>query len=173
MYSRYGKININPKKIIFGAIALILAVSIAYYLQSDNENKLENFGDYINYLFEKIYFIYITAFMTILFYVLFNFLLDNKDTIKREINTRGSSFINKNFGPDFINRSIKGGQQATNRLYNYTGGAYNYLRPKRAQIVPKYAVEPLYAVKPLSIPAQYPTSWMPSSMPQKSYNPFD
>ena len=54
MYLGFGKININ---VIFGIISLILAVIVAYYLILDEDNKLENFGDYFNLIFGKIYFI--------------------------------------------------------------------------------------------------------------------
>ena len=165
MYSIYGKINIKFKDVVIVIVALILAILVAYYLVSDeneNENKLENLGDYFNYLYNKVYFIYVLVFMTFLFYNLLHFLLDNQDTIRN----KGQYLIDKTLGQNFINRSIKGGVDATNKIYGYSGRAYNYLRPKRAQINPAFNVEPLYAQ------TEYPKTWMPSNA-QKSYNPFD
>jgi hypothetical protein len=168
MYLRYGNININiniVSKVIIGLISLFLSIIFAYYLQSDSKNRLESFGDYINYLFDKLYFMYIVVFMTFVFYTLFNFLLNNRATIHREIKTRGKTFIDNSLGPNFINRSITGGQLATNKLYDYTGRTLNYLRPKRAQIAQDYTVQPLYAQ------TEYPKSWIPGSL--KNTNPFD
>ena len=100
--------------------------------------------------------------MTFVFYNFLHFLLDNQEIIRN----RGQSLIDKTFGQGFINKSIKGGVDATNKIYDYSGRAYNYLRPKRAQINPNFNVEPLY------VQTEYPKSWMPSNI-QKSYNPFD
>jgi len=165
MYLSFGKINIEFKNVVIGVVALILSVIVAYYLASDendNENKLENLGDYFNYLYNKVYFIYVLVFMTIVFYNLLHFLLDNQETIR----TRGQLLVDNTLGKNFINRSIRGGVDATNKIYDYSGKAYNYLRPKRAQINPTFNVEPLYAQ------SEYPKTWMPSNV-QKSYNPFD
>jgi len=163
MYLSFGKINISIKNAIFIVFAIILSIFLAYYLNSDDdENKLENFGDYFSYVYGKFYFIYIVIFMTLVFYNLFNFLSNNRESIM----SRGQSLVNKTFGPNFINRSIRGGVDASNKIYDYSGRTYNYLRPKRAQINPAFTVEPLYA------PTEYPKTWMPSNV-QKSYNPFD
>jgi hypothetical protein len=163
MYSIYGKINIKFKDVVILIVALILSILVAYYLVSDeNQNKLENLGDYFNYLYQKLYFIYVLVFMTFVFYNFLHFLLDNQEIIRN----RGQSLIDKTLGQGFINKSIKGGVDATNKIYDYSGRAYNYLRPKRAQINPGFNVEPLYAQ------TEYPKSWMPSNI-QKSYNPFD
>ena len=154
MYSIYGKINVKFKNVVIGIVALILSIIIAFYLTSDkDENKLENLGDYFNYVFGKVYFIYVLIFMTLVFYNLLHFLLDNRETIRN----RGQSFIDKTLGQNLINRSIRGGVDATNKIYGYSGRAYNYLRPKRAQINPVFNVEPLYAQPNV----------------QSSYNPFD
>jgi hypothetical protein len=153
MYLNLGKINIYSKNVIFGIVALILSVLVAYYLISDEDNKLENFGDYLNLIFGKMYFIYTIVFMTIVFYNILHFLFLNRDFIKREINSRGRALYNKTLGPNFINSSIRGGVDATNKLYDYSGRAYNYLIPNRARVNPGFTVEPLY-------------------MPKK-YNPFD
>jgi len=163
MYSIYDKINIKFKDVVIIIVALILSILVAYYLASDeNQNKLENLGDYFNYLYQKLYFIYVLVFMTFVFYNFLHFLLDNQEIIRN----RGQSLIDKTFGQGFINKSIKGGVDATNKIYDYSGRAYNYLRPKRAQINPNFNVEPLY------VQTEYPKSWMPSNI-QKSYNPFD
>jgi len=163
MYLGFGKININ---VIFGIISLILAVIVAYYLILDEDNKLENFGDYFNLIFGKIYFIYTVIFMTIVFYNILLFIFINRNLIKREISSRGQSLYNKTLGPNFVNRSIRGGVNATNKIYDYSGRAYNYLRPNRARVNPEFTVEPLYTQ------TEYPQTWMPSNVPKK-YNPFD
>ena len=163
MYLSFGKINIEFTNVVIGVVALILSLFLAYYLASDeNDDKLENLGDYFNYLYNKVYFIYVLVFMTIIFYNLLHFLLDNQETIR----TRGQLLVDNTLGKNFINRSIRGGVDATNRIYGYSGKAYNFLRPKRAQINPTFNVEPLYAQ------SEYPKTWMPSNV-QKSYNPFD
>jgi uncharacterized membrane protein len=158
MYLSFGKINIEFKNVVIGVVALILSLFLAYYLASDeneneNDDKLENLGDYFNYLYNKVYFIYVLVFMTIVFYNILHFLFLNRDFIKREINSRGRALYNKTLGPNFINSSIRGGVDATNKLYDYSGRAYNYLIPNRARVNPGFTVEPLY-------------------MPKK-YNPFD
>lgn len=154
MYSIYGKINIKFKNVVIGIVALILSIIIAFYLTSDkDENKLENLGDYFNYVFGKVYFIYVLIFMTLVFYNLLHFLVDNRETIKN----RGQLLVDNALGRNFINRSIRGGVDATNKIYGYSGRAYNYLIPKRAQINPVFNVEPLYA----------------QTNVQRSYNPFD
>ena len=165
MYLSFGKINIKIKSVVIGVVALILSVIVAYYLVSDenaNENKLENIGDYFNYIYEQIYFIYVIVFMTIVFYNLLHFLLDNQEIIRN----RGQYLVDKTIGKNFINRSIRGGVDATNKIYGYSGRAYNYLRPKRVQLNPSFTVEPLYAQ------TEYPRTLMSPDVP-KSYNPFD
>jgi len=163
MYLSFGKINIEFKNVVIGVVSLILSVIVAYYLASDeNENKLENLGDYFNYLYGKVYFIYVLIFMTFVFYNLLHFLLDNQEIIRN----RGQLLVDKTLGQNFINRSIRGGVDATNKIYGYSGKAYNFLRPKRAQISPAFTVEPLYSQ------TEYPKTWMPSNA-QNSYNPFD
>jgi hypothetical protein len=157
MYLSFGKINIGIKGVIIGVVSIILSVLVAYYLISDEDNRLETFSDYLNLIFGKMYFIYVVIFMTIVFYNILHFLFDNRESIKREIRSRGQTIYNKTLGPNFINRSIRGGVNATNKIYDYSGRAYNYLRPNRAQINPTFNVEPLYAQ------TEYP----------KSYNPFD
>lgn len=156
MYSIFGKININSKNAIFGVLALILAVIVAYYLSFEEESKLDNFSDYLDFIFGKIYFIYIIIFMTFVFYNVLHYLFNNRESIKREISSRGQTLYNNTLGPNFINRSIQGGVNASNKLYNYSDRAYNYLRPNRAQINPQFTVKPLY---------------IPEA--SKSYNPFD
>jgi len=138
----YGKINI--KNFVNGIISLLLAIVIAYYVQSDDENKFESFGDYIYYIFDKFTFLYTVIIFTVIFYNIFGFLINNRQTIKKEISSRGKNFL----GPDFVDRSIKGGRTATNKMYDYTSRAYNYLRPNRANVNPGYNIEPLYAPIP-------------------------
>jgi|694.fasta_scaffold115778_3 hypothetical protein len=142
MVFSYGKINI--RNLIVGFISLFSAFMVAYYVQSDNENKFENFGDYINYFLDKFTFLYILIIFTFIFYNIFGFLVDNRQTIKKEFSSRGKIFMDRSLGPDFVNRSIKGGRTATNKIYDYTGRAYNYLRPNK-RINPEYTVQPLYA----------------------------
>jgi hypothetical protein len=145
MYLRFGKINISLKNVILGVIALFLSIILAYYLvydenSNENTNKLKNLGDYFNYIYTKIYFGYVVVFMTIVFYNVLHYLLDNREFIK----SRGQSFVNNTIGRDFINRSIRGGVDATNKIYDYSGRAYNYLRPKRVQINRTVNVGPAY-----------------------------
>ena len=139
MYLNFGKINI--KNVIFFIIALIASIILAYYLvlseyEYEDENKLKNFGDYFNYIFNKVYFIYVIIFMTFVIYMLLHFLFDNRESIRREVRSRGQTLYNATLGPNFINRSIQGGANATNKLYNYSNRAYNYLRPNIARFKP-------------------------------------
>ena len=137
MYLNFGKINI--KSVIFFIIALIASIILAYYLvlsEYEDENKLKNFGYYFNYIFNKVYFIYVIIFMTFVIYMLLHFLFDNRESIRREVRSRGQTLYNATLGPNFINRSIQGGANATNKLYNYSNRAYIYLRPNIARFKP-------------------------------------
>jgi hypothetical protein len=156
MVFSYDKINI--KNLAIGFVSLFLAFMVAYYVQSDNENRFENFGDYINYFLDKFTFLYILVMFTFIFYNVFGFLVDNRQTIKKEFNSRGKIFMDRSLGPDFVNRSIRGGRTATNKIYDYTGRAYNYLRPNRARITPQYNIEPLYAPTPNELQRRIMTS---------------
>ena len=172
MVFNYDKMNV--KKLAVVSISFILAIVVAYYLQNNNENKLENFGDYFNYFLDKITFLYTSIILTFIFYTVFEFLLNNK-----EFKSGGKSFVNrsirggqlasnkiydysgraynqlqKRLGPDFVNQSIRGGQLASNKIYDYTGRAYNYLRPNRLQINPEFTVQPLYAPSPNQLQRQ-------------------
>ena len=129
MVFSYDKMNV--KKLMVLSISFILAIVVAYYLQNNNKNKLENFGDYFNYFLDKVTFLYTSIILTFIFYTVFEFLLNNKEF--------------KSGGKSFVNRSIRGGQLASNKIYDYTGRAYNYLRPNRLQINPEFTVQPLYA----------------------------
>jgi hypothetical protein len=142
MVFSYGKINIQ--NFLNGIISLSFAIMIAYYLKSDDENKFESFSDYIYYIFDKFTFLYTVIIFTFIFYNIFGILINNRKTIKKEISNRSKNFL----GPDFVDRSIKGGRTATNKIYDYTGRVYNYLRPNRANINPVYNIEPLYAPVP-------------------------
>jgi hypothetical protein len=167
MVFNYDKINI--KNLAIGFISLFLAFMVAYYVQSDNENSFENFGDYINYFLDNFIFFYTIIIFTFVFYNIIGFLVDNRQTIKKELNSGGKIFMNRSLGPDFVNRSIRGGRAATNKIYDYTGRAYNYLRPNRARINPVYNIEPLYAPTPSELQRRI----MSSNSGRDFYNPVD
>ena len=153
MYLSLGKINIFNRNVIFGIIALILSIILAYYLILDEDNKLENFSDYFDLIFGKIYFVYTVIVMTIVFYNLLHLIFNNRELIR----SRGESLFNKTMGPNFVNRSIRGGVDASNKIYDYSGRAYNYLRPNRTRVNPEFTVEPLNL----------------QALNQRRYNPFD
>ena len=177
MVFNYDKMNI--KKLATLLFSFIIAFVIAYYLQNNNKNKLENFGDYFNYFLDKITFLYTLIILTFIFDTLLGFLLNNSERIKREFKSGGKNFIDRSLGPNFVNRSIRGGQLASNKIYNYTGRAYNYLRPNRLQINPEFTVKPLYAPSPNQLQRQimpYRTSginkWA-ALRGKQFYNPVD
>ena len=142
----YDKMNV--KKLAVVSISFILAIVVAYYLQNNNENKLENFGDYLNYFLDKITFLYTSIILTFIFYTVFEFLLNNKELksgaksfVDRSIrggqlasnkiydySGRAYNQLQRRLGPDFVNRSIRGGQLASNKIYDYSGRAYNQLQ---------------------------------------------
>jgi hypothetical protein len=153
MYLSLGKINIFNRNVIFGIIALILSIILAYYLILDEDNKLENFSDYFDLIFGKIYFVYTVIVMTIVFYNLLHLIFNNRELIR----SRGESLFNKTLGPNFVNRSIRGGVDASNKIYDYSDRAYNYLRPNRTRVNPEFTVEPLNL----------------QALNQGRYNPFD
>lgn len=146
MVFSYDKMNV--KKLAVISISFILAIVVAYYLQNNNENKLENFGDYFNYFLDKITFLYTSVILTFIFYTVFEFLLNNqefksgaKSFVDRSIrggqlaankiydySGRGYNQLQRRLGPDFVNQSIRGGQLASNKIYDYSGRAYNQLQ---------------------------------------------
>ena len=91
--------------IITFLVSLTIATIVAYYSQTRDKNKLENFLDYIYFIFEKIYLVYVVILITTILTVIFTEIIDNSFFLK----DKGWHYLKKSTEPSIsVVKYIKG-----------------------------------------------------------------